>query len=112
MRPKHAVGVSAIRDAARKRAAETSGRATAVEIGMSETAFRHFLQGGKPHPGTRQKLVSWFVRLTGGPAEQIKTEDIDVALDLLVRYLADSPGPDVRRKRRAYIDQRLADSEE
>lgn len=102
-------GISTIREAARHRAEETSGRATAEEIGMSATAFRHFLEGGKPHPETRRKLVAWFGRwavrgtFTNGA-------DVEAALDLLGTYLADSSTSDIRAKRRAYIDRRLDDS--
>jgi hypothetical protein len=107
MSPKGQFGVEAIREAARKRAAETSGRSTAAEIGMSETAFRHFLRGGRPHPETRARLVAWYVSRGRPGGFEIRLEDVKAAVELLRRYVAAAGTADLRRRRKNQVLEAL-----
>lgn len=107
MSAKVSFGIDTIRRAAARHAEETSAVAAATEIGMSRTAFRHFLKGGRPHPATREKLVAWFVRHrtgeTGGPTGG----DVDSAVLLLRDHLAAAPTPGTREKRLSDLVNRL-----
>lgn len=54
------ISVSRIREAARARAAATSMRAAAAEVGMSFAAFRDFLSGSEPYQANRDRLLAWY----------------------------------------------------
>ena len=95
--------------AASKRAEATSVRATALEIGMSRTAFRHFLKGGKPHPSTREKLVMWYAVYRSGRAGELATADAQAAVSLLRRFLDGSTSRRIREARLADIIRELSD---
>jgi hypothetical protein len=109
MSAKVAFGIDTIRRAAAKHAEETSAVTAASEIGMSRTAFRHFLKGGRPHPTTREKLVAWFVRHRAGGAGGPSTGDIEAAILLLRDFLAASPTPVARQTRLSNLVDRLSE---
>jgi len=100
-------GMSVIRQAARRRAKATSIRALADEIGMSYTGCRAFLGGGKPHPETRRRLVAWYSALKAGSALRSSIEDMDLAVDLLVRYIQRAGTPQMVRERMAAFAKSL-----
>ena len=52
-----------LRAAAQNRAAATSLRATAAEVGVSYSAFRDFVGGSEPYSGNLKKLTEWYLKL-------------------------------------------------
>lgn len=102
-----AQGIEAIREAARARAEASSLRSAAEEIGLSYTGFRAFLQGGKPHPETRQRLVAWFTRQQGVRANPPARTEHHLGVELVLAYLQESPTPKVLRQRATAIAQAL-----
>jgi hypothetical protein len=97
------VGVAAIRAAARKRADEESLRSTAEEIGMSYTAFRHFLKGGDPHPATREKLAGWYAAHRTGTRKSLPKSDVQIAVRLIREYIAAGTTSRIREARLAEV---------
>lgn len=95
-------GVATLRQAAKRRADQTSIRSTATEIGMSYTGLRGFLNGGKPHPETLRRLVAWYARHRDRSASAVRREDINAALALLTHYIEQAGTPALLRER---VDQ-------
>src|SRR4051812_34702529 len=103
-------GVAAIRLALRRRVEATSIRATAREVGMSPSGLHVLLQGSRPHPLTRKKLVDWYLTRAapdGQDQPEIAGDDVDAALNVLMRYVAANGRAPVRRMRVREISTRL-----
>lgn len=103
MSGKSSFGIAAVRATAAKRADATSLRSTAEEIGMSYTAFRHFLKGGDPHPGTREKLSGWYAAHRSLARRGIPKNDVEMAMRLIRDYIAAGTTPKIRAKRLAEV---------
>jgi hypothetical protein len=95
--------LDALREAVRRRVNETSIRAVAAEIGMSPSGLHVLLGGSRPHPTTREKLLSWYLeerqRTQGDP--EFSADDVDAAMRLLVRYVQ-ADGRESARARRLH----------
>jgi AraC-like DNA-binding protein len=101
-----------LRDAIRRRVDETSIRLVAKELGMSPSGLHVLLGGSKPHPGTRAKLVSWYVeqrRAEQGVGQVVSADDVDAALRLLVHYITQDGREDAQQRRAQEIAKRLED---
>lgn len=94
-------GIETVREAARRRVAETSLRELADEIPMSFSGLRSFLKGGTPQPATRAKLVAWYAHSRGG--KRVSKRDVEAALSLIKAYIAEAPTPQLRDRRRRQI---------
>jgi hypothetical protein len=90
---------ASLRDALRKRVAETSLRAVADEVGMSFNGLNHVLAGGSPQRKTREKLVRWYYSQSTG-SRAIPHEDFETAIALVLSYLRDESKPRAVRERR------------
>lgn len=64
------VPVDRLREAARLRAARTSARQVAAEIGRTPTWLLAFLGGAQPRASTMEKLRAWYAAHYGDDAEQ------------------------------------------
>lgn len=82
-----ALSVEDLRQAVRRRVAESSLRVAAEEIGLSFKGVDKFLNGAEPHPSTRRKLTDWYVRRSSSRSEAPTPETIQAALELIVRHL-------------------------
>jgi hypothetical protein len=100
-------GVAAIRAFAKARAEATSLHAVAAEIPMSYTAFRHFLQGGKPQAATVAKLIAWYGECRQGGDSSEPSEDVEAALVLLIRFIGQARSGRGARKRFQLVTGRI-----
>ena|SRR5256885_3702074 len=100
-------GLDSVREAVRRQVAETSLRELAEAVGMSFSGLRSFLRGGQPQPGTRAKLLAWYVSPSVG-RPRISKRDVAAAVDLLRAYLAESRGPGVRARRLSELVKQLS----
>jgi hypothetical protein len=91
--------IGVVREAARKRVAETSLRAVADEVGMSFSGLRSFLAGGSPHASTRMSLVRWYYARSARSAAPPR-EELETAIALVRSYLRDESKPRAVRERR------------
>lgn len=76
------VSIARLRAAVEARIAETSGRRTAGEIGISPQGLTKFLRGATPHPSTRVKLESWYLQHSYSADVQLAD-----AVSMLARFL-------------------------
>jgi hypothetical protein len=104
-----AFGIKSLRDAVAQRVKETSIRAVAEEIGMSPSGLHVFLRGSAPHPGTRAKLVEWYLGRRGADTSThgVSKADVDAAVRVLVHYVNDGVRTEARARRANDILQRL-----
>lgn len=104
-------GIETIREAVRRRVAETSLRQVAEEIPMSFSGLRSFLRGGYPQQATRGKLVAWYARYRRRGESKQSRDDVEAAITLLALYLREFPSVEVRDRRlRVIVDRLLAES--
>lgn len=82
------------------------------EIGMSYTAFRHFLKGGHPHPATRAKLAGWFAARRAGRRGAPPAGDVESAILIVQRYIDAGSTEKTRQLRFAEIVGRLGKTSE
>jgi hypothetical protein len=110
MPSKRAFGIKSLREAVRGRVDETSIRAVAEEIGMSPSGLHVFLKGSDPHPGTREKLVAWYVEFRKSPRSprDVAKADVDAAIRLLVRYVQQDSRPQAQNQRHEEIVNTLS----
>lgn len=64
------VPIEAVRELARDHAERSSLRHLAPEIGLGHSTLHNFLNGAAPHPRVRRLLGTWYLRVTGGTAEE------------------------------------------
>lgn len=109
MPSKRAFRLDVLREAVRRRVEETSIRAVASEIGMSPSGLHVLLGGSRPHPKTREKLLSWYLaeQRRGAVGGTVSGDDVDAALRLLIRYLRSDTRSDARSRRLREIVRRL-----
>jgi hypothetical protein len=107
MPAKRRLDIEAIRALATARVEETSLRAVADEIGMSNSGLYSFLQGGKPYSPVRKKLVSWFMRGRFADSRPIPPAEIDAAASLLAAYIRQT-APSGRGRRFMKISEQIA----
>jgi hypothetical protein len=101
-------GIASVREAVRKRVAETSLRDTADEIGMSFSGLRSFVRGATPHAATRAKLVSWY---SGGRSSGAAGKaDVAAAISLLAGYVSSAATASVKRRRLEEIVRQIGAS--
>lgn len=105
------LSLATLRAAAKKHAHATSLRSAAADIGLSFTGFRAFLAGGKPHPKTRARLVSWYVEHHKSPrrsAQTITRDDAELGVCLLGLYIKQDGREDARDRRLIDLARRIA----
>jgi hypothetical protein len=107
MPAKSRLDIEAIRTLATRRVEETSLRAVADEIGMSNSGLYSFLQGGKPYSSVRKRLVSWFMRGRLAESRPIPPAEIDAAASLLAAYIRQT-APSGRGRRFMKISEQIA----
>jgi hypothetical protein len=78
------VPIDAVRELARDHAERTSLRQLAPEIGLGHSTLHNFLNGAAPHPRVRRLLGLWYLRVTGGSAEDFSLRPYAGALDVLL----------------------------
>lgn len=78
------VPIDAVRELARDHAERTSLRQLAPEIGLGHSTLHNFLNGAAPHPRVRRLLGLWYLRVTGGSAEDFSLRPYAAALDALL----------------------------
>lgn len=100
-------GIGTVREAVRQRVDSSSLRAVATEIGMSWSGLRSFLQGGSPHPATREKLIAWYADARDREELASARDDIDAAIDLLGLYVRKVRGAAARRRRLEEVVERI-----
>ena len=105
------LSLATLRAAAKKHADATSLRSAAADIGLSFTGFRAFLAGGKPHPKTRARLVSWYVEHRKSPrrsTRRITREDAELGICLLGLYIRQDGREDARDRNLIDLARRIA----
>ncbi len=105
------LSLATIRLAAKKHADATSLRSAAADVGLSFTGFRAFLAGGKPHPKTRARLVSWYVehrKSSRRSTRRITRDDAELGVSLLGLYLKQDGREDARDRRLIELAKRIA----
>lgn len=105
------LSLATIRVAAKKHADATSLRSAAADVGLSFTGFRAFLAGGKPHPKTRARLVSWYVehrKPSRRSTRRITRDDAELGVSLLGLYLKQDGREDARDRRLIELAKRIA----
>jgi len=106
--------VDALRDAIRKRVAETSLREVAAEIGLpSYSALNRFLHGDtkSPHPRTRTLMAEWYYR-RNATQPGVQRQEIELAKALLHAWAEDrTKAKTVRERRRREIRDEFSESE-
>ncbi|MHB1210588.1 MAG: hypothetical protein ACYC1I_12925 [Acidimicrobiales bacterium] len=105
------LSLATIRVAAKKHADATSLRSAAADIGLSFTGFRAFLAGGKPHPRTRARLVSWYVehrKSSRRSTRGITRDDAELGICLLGLYLRQDGREDARDRKLIDLARRIA----
>lgn len=78
------VPIDAVRELARDHAERTSLRQLAPEIGLGHSTLHNFLSGAAPHPRVRRLLGLWYLRVTGGSAEEFTIRPYAAAIDVLL----------------------------
>jgi hypothetical protein len=78
------VPIDEVRELARDHAERTSLRQLAPEIGLGHSTLHNFLSGAAPHPRVRRLLGLWYLRVTGGSAEDFSLRPYAAALDVLL----------------------------
>jgi hypothetical protein len=99
--------INGVRELAKKRVDESSLRAVADEIGMSNSGLYSFIQGGEPYSPVRKKLVAWFMRAKFPDSRPVPAAEIDAAASLLATYIRQT-APEARERRFMQISERLA----
>lgn len=106
--------VDALREAIRKRVAETSLREVAAEIGLpSYSALNRFLHGDtkSPHPRTRQRMAEWYYRRNAAQPG-IQQQDVEFAKAVLHAWTDDrTKAKTVRERRKREIRDEFSDSD-
>lgn len=105
------LSLATIRAAAKKHADATSLRSAAADIGLSFTGFRAFLAGGKPHPKTRARLVSWYVehrKSSRRSTRGLTREDAELGVCLLGLYIRQDGREDARDRKLIDLARRIA----
>lgn len=92
-------GIETVREAARRRVAETSLRELADEIPMSFSGLRSFLHGGNPQAATRGKLIAWYARSRSKGRSRVAPQDVHAAIALLAEYLGEASNVAIRQRR-------------
>lgn len=100
-------GIKGVRELARERVEQSSLRAVAAEIGMSNSGLYSFLQGGEPYSAVRKKLVAWFTRMRHPESRPIPAAEIDAAASLLAAYIRQA-APAGRERRFMQIFEQIA----
>lgn len=95
------VPVGELREAARRRVAETNLRSVAAEIGLSYSGLRAFLNGTEPFTSTVAKLRAWYGRTEAGKVERKRA-----ALRELVEDLPESERERAMEEIRAVLRKR------
>lgn len=103
-------GIETVREAVRRRVADTSLRQVAAEIPMSFSGLRSFLEGGTPQLATRANLVAWYAERATVARSEVRREDVDMAIAFLRIYLDSSRRPQIRARKLADILKRLGSS--
>ena len=80
-----------LREAATARVENTSLRSVAREIGMSPTGLKKFLLGTSPYAPTLRRLRSWYVQYADRETGQVRMEEAQAALALLIHDLSPEP---------------------
>jgi hypothetical protein len=99
--------INGVRELARERVEQSSLRAVADEIGMSNSGLYSFLQGGDPYSPVRKKLVAWFMRARYPDAKPIPPAEVDAAAALLAAYIRQI-APARRERRLMQISEQIA----
>lgn len=68
--PGLSIPVARLREAAAARAASSSLRTLAREVGVSYSAARDFLRGSEPYSENLRKLTEWYLRTSSGIDEE------------------------------------------
>lgn len=93
-------GIETVREAVRRRVAETSLRQVAEEIPMSFSGLRSFMKGGAPQPATREKLIGWYTQSGRKRHGDIAAQDVAAAVELLRQYVAQAVSETGQERRR------------
>jgi hypothetical protein len=101
-------GIEGVRRLARERVEQTSLRAVAGEIGMSNSGLHSFLKGGEPYSPVRKKLVAWFVRARFPESRPIPAVEIDAATSVLAAYIRRAAAPGSMQRTFMQISERIA----
>lgn len=102
-------GIETIREAVRRRVAETSLRQVADEVPMSFSGLRSFLHGGSPQSATRGRLVAWYIQSRRKGQGRVRREDVDGAIALLRQYVREISQTTAREKRQREIIARIVE---
>jgi len=97
-RASQGVSIEVLREAVRRRVADSTLRQVAAEIGMSFSGLHTFLDGTTPHPGTVRKVAAWHVRAASESGNTVDTALAETALDLLLRHVPPRKRPALRRE--------------
>lgn len=89
--PKPLAGVVGLRRLVQKAVNQSSYRAVAEEIGMSQSGLYTFLTRTRPHPATLMKVSAWAERQVAGRKDSIDARDVDAAIALLARFVRAAP---------------------
>lgn len=99
--------IEGVRVLVRKRVGQSSLRAVADEVGMSNSGLYSFLQGGQPYSLVRKKLVAWFMRAKYPEARHVAASEVDAAASLLAAYIRQTR-PSARGQRFMKISEQIA----
>lgn len=106
------LSLAVIRAAAKKHAEATSLRSAAADIGLSFTGFRAFLAGGKPHPKTRTRLITWYAehrKPSRRSTRVITRDDAVLGATLLGLYVKQDGREDARDRKFVDLAKQIAD---
>lgn len=107
--PKPLAGVVGLRKLVQQAVDQSSYRAVAEEIGMSQSGLYTFLARTRPHPATLKKVSAWAERQVAGKQESFDARDLDAAIALLVRFVRAAPNEKRAASRLREIVAKLSD---
>lgn len=93
--PDPPVSLSVLRDALRRAVANSSERAAAAAVGLSQRGLRKFLAGTKPQAATLRNLTRWYIAESAGALDE---ETATAAINLLAGAYPESERGKVREQ--------------